>query len=494
MSQTLIPEDWREWPGPQKMRLRWRLQTELNPEHPRPEQLTPGRHALCKQPVADCEKALADAEHIKFDEPEDRMLWLEERGHIEWLIWLILTGRGWGKTRTGAEDIAKWCRENPKTRVALIAGKFTDVRDIMVEGESGLLNVLHPSELLGGSKQRAWNRSLGELLLANGCILKAYSCEKPDQLRGPQHHRAWADELAKWENLKDTWSNLMFGLRLGPNPQCVVTTTPRPLKMIKDLRSRVTTVVTKGTMRDNVHNLSPAAVAELTKQYGGSRLGRQELEGELLEEAEGALWKASNIEENRHNVDLSIVRKADMLYGLDLVKAAVAIDPAVTSGEESDDTGIIMGGISANDGHAYVLEDRTCHVAPLEWAKRSVNTYYDYECDRVIGEVNNGGDLVETTIHTVDPRVPYEKVWASRGKRIRAQPVASLYEQGRVHHVNVLDELEDEMTNWDPESGEDSPNRMDACVWLITHLFNLDKQNEIKVLGRAHDTRYAGRR
>ena len=371
----------------------------------------------------------------------------------EWLCWLILSGRGWGKTRTGAEWIAYQAITQPKTRWAVIGKTYADARDTCVEGDSGLLNVLNRYGML-----KNWNRSIGELFLDNGSRIKLFSAEEPDRLRGPQHHGAWCDELAAWDKV-DAWDQLQFGLRLGKFPQTVVTTTPRPVPLIKSLIKRDTTYITRGSTFENVKNLAASALLELQTRYAGTRLGRQELEGEVLEDVEGALWSRSMLESGR-------ITKDELPP---LIRIVVGLDPAVTSGENSDDTGIVAAGLSA-DGQFYVLEDATYHGTPEQWASRAVGVYKDWEADRIIAETNNGGDLVEMVLRNVDPNVPVKKVTASRGKRVRAEPISALYEQNRVHHVGSnFTQLEDEMCQWLPDSGH-SPDRMDALVWALTEL------------------------
>ncbi len=359
----------------------------------------------------------------------------------------------------------------PASRGALIAATWPDGRDTMVEGESGLLSILPPSLIRGGSIETAWNRSLGELYLENGSRLKVFTSERPGRLRGPQHHYAWGDEPAEWQDAnqgigKDTtWSNLMFGLRLGQHPRVVLTGTPKPVQLIKDLlfvkgdrrRGRRPDVhLTTGSTYDNLANLAPTFREEILAQYEGTRIGRQELQAELLEDVEGALWQAARIDELR------------AAAAPELVRVVVAIDPAVTSGEDSDETGIVVAARGI-DGHAYVLADRSGRYTPKGWAERAVLALDDHKADRVVAEANNGGDMVEATLRTVRPTVPFLKVTATRGKRIRAEPIAALYEQGRVHHVGSFDRLEDQMCAWLPDSGE-SPDRMDALVWALSEL------------------------
>jgi phage terminase large subunit-like protein len=375
---------------------------------------------------------------------------LEPEG--DWLIWLILSGRGWGKTRTGAEWIANKALAMPKTRWAIVARTFADARDTCAEGESGIVNVLHRYQAL-----QNWNRSMGEILLTNGSRIKLFSAEEPDRLRGPQHHGAWCDELAAWED-PDAWDQLQFGLRLGEHPQTVVTTTPRPVSLLKNLIQRDTTYITRGSTFENAKNLAPAALMELQARYSGTRLGRQELEGELLEDIEGALWSRAWIEASR-------ITQAQLPP---LYRIIVAIDPAVTSGEDSDETGIVTAGASA-DGHFYVLEDSTLKATPDAWGRRAVQAFRDWKADRIVAEVNNGGDMVIMVIQQVDRNAPVTKVHASRGKRLRAEPISALYEQGRVHHVGAFPKLEDQMVSWTPESN-DSPDRLDALVWALTEL------------------------
>lgn len=369
-----------------------------------------------------------------------------------WRTWLILAGRGWGKTRTGAEWVRGLVESGKAKRIALVAPTAADARDVMVEGESGILAIAPP-----------WNRPVYEpskrrLTWPNGAIATTYSADEPDRLRGPQHDAAWADELAAWR-YPDAWDMLMFGLRLGKDPRVIVTTTPKPVKVIRDLVEDPTTVVTRGSTYENIANLAPAFVEQIIAKYEGTRLGRQELYAEILDDVPGALWSRAVIDGLR-------VKEA-----LELRRIVVAIDPAVTSEEGSDETGIIVAGVGY-DGHGYVLKDLACRASPNDWARRAVEAYYRYEADAIIGEVNNGGDLVETVIRTVDRNVPFKAVRASRGKAVRAEPVAALYEQGRVHHVGTFDVLEDQLCAITPDGyqGAGSPDRADALVWALTEL------------------------
>lgn len=376
----------------------------------------------------------------------------------DWRIWLVSAGRGYGKTRLGAEWVRMMAETGQAKRIALVGRTLADVREVMLDGESGLLSICPP-----------WNRPIyhptrRRLVWANGAVALAYSGDKPDQLRGPQHDAAWADELAAWR-FEASWSNLMMGLRLGAHPRVVVTTTPRPTKLIRSLLSDPDVIVTSGTTFDNAANLAPSALASLIRQYGGTRLGAQELEAKLLTDASGALWRRSWFDREAFRV-----REAPKL-----VRIVVAVDPAVTGGDDSDETGIIAAGIDAN-GHGYVLEDASLKSTPDGWAQAAVKLYKQRKADKLIAEANNGGDLVAHTLATVDRRIPIWLVHASRGKAARAEPIAALYEQGRVHHVGTFAALEDQMCTWTPKSGG-SPDRVDAMVWALTALM-LDTDDE----------------
>lgn len=366
----------------------------------------------------------------------------------DWNVWLILAGRGWGKTRTGAEDLADYARRNPGTRLAVVAPTIADARDTCVEGESGLLAVI------GRDNVETWNRSFGELRLTNGTRIKTFSADEPDRLRGPQHHRAWCDEVAAWR-YPEAWDQLMFGLRLGERPQVVATTTPKPVRLIRSLVEREDVHVTRGSTFDNSANLSPAALAQLEARYVGTTLGRQELYGELLEQIPGALWTREMVERSR-------VDRAP-----ELSRIVVAVDPAVTSGDEADETGIVVAGVAGD--HLYVLDDASGRMPPEAWARRIVELRNEWGADRVVAEVNQGGDLVASVLRAVDRNVPLKLVRASRGKRTRAEPVSALYEQGRVHHVGGFDTLEDQLCTWTTDAKE-SPDRLDALVWAVTEL------------------------
>ncbi len=375
----------------------------------------------------------------------------------DWRIWLVLAGRGFGKTRTGAEWVRDQVESGHCRRIALVAATAADARDVIVEGESGLLAIC-PS----------WNRPVYEpskrrLTWPNGALATTYSADEPDRLRGPQHDAAWCDELATWR-YPEAFDMLMFGLRLGDDPRCVVTTTPRPVKHLIDLINAPTTAVTRGTTYENRAHLAPAFFEQIVRKYEDTRLGRQELYAAILDDTPGALWTRDLIDGYRARIFPPLTR------------IVVAIDPAVTAEEGSDETGIVVVGKS-DDGHAFVLEDRSLRASPATWADQAVTAYHKFSADRVIGEANKGGDLVETTIRTVESSVSYKKVYASRGKVTRAEPVAALYEQGKVHHVGYFPSLEDQMCSWVP--GMPSPDRMDALVWAITDLL-LDSPGEVQ--------------
>lgn len=365
-----------------------------------------------------------------------------------WRTWLILAGRGWGKTRTGAETVRQWARENPAARIALVARTAGDVRDVIVEGESGILAVCAEHE------RPTWEPSRRRLTWPNGAQATTYSADVPDQLRGPQHHYAWADELAAWQ-YPDAWTQLLFGLRLGDDPRVVVTTTPRPTPIIRELVASPTTHVTRGRTHDNAANLAPQFLDAIVRQYEGTRLGRQELDGEILDDTPGALWKREMIR---------AVRVAPPLR-----RVVVGVDPAVSATAQSDETGIVVAALGEDDRY-YVLDDRSGRYSPDQWASRVVAAYREHRADRVVAEVNQGGNLVTATLRTVDRALPITTVHARRGKALRAEPVAALYEQGRVSHVGALHTLEDQMCSWDPTGDDRSPDRVDALVYALSAL------------------------
>lgn len=368
-----------------------------------------------------------------------------------WRTWLVLAGRGWGKTRTGAE----WVRQSVKNFpiVNVIAPTADDARDIMIEGESGILSICsdHERPMYVPSKRR--------LEWPNGARTLIFTADEPDRLRGKQHMRLWADELASWR-YPEAWDQAMMGLRLGADPRAMATTTPRPIKIVLDLMQNPDTVVTRGNTYDNAENLAPAFLSQIIRKYEGTRMGRQELLAELLTDVPGALWTRSRLDDNRVRLHP------------DLARVVVAVDPSGGHDPENDEQGIVVAGVGV-DGHGYVLADRSCKLSPEGWGKRAVQAYLDFEADRIVYEKNFGGEMVEAVIRVaardMGTQVATKAVHASRGKAVRAEPVAALDEQGRVSHVGSFPDLEDELVTWTPDSGE-SPNRLDALVWAFTEL------------------------
>jgi len=372
----------------------------------------------------------------------------------DWRVWLLLAGRGFGKTRTGAEWVRIQAEDKRARRIALVGPTLAAVREVMIEGESGLFANAHPSF------RPRFEASRMRLKWPNGVLAQGYSAEEPNTLRGPQHDAAWCDELAAWRYV-EAWDNLLMGLRIGSDPRVVVTTTPKPTRLIRELVKDPHCVVTRGSTWDNQNNLSPTFISTIITRYQGTRIGRQELEAELLEDTPGALWTRDRVEGCRVG-ERPVLRRV-----------VVAIDPAVSTRPGADETGIVVVGLGA-DGLGYVLEDASGHHRAEDWARLAVALYQRFQADRVIGEVNNGGDLVEATLRAVDRSVSYKPVRASRGKVVRAEPVAALYEQGRVKHHGSFPLLEDQMCRFTAEidrtqAGE-SPDRVDALVWALTEL------------------------
>lgn len=371
----------------------------------------------------------------------------------DWFIWLILGGRGMGKTWAGARWLAEQAQATPGD-YAVIGRSEQDTRETCVEGGSGLLGALGLRR-----DSREYRRGTGEIRLANGSTIYSYSAESPQSTRGPNLSGLWCDELAAWRFLAETWQETVLpAVRIG-DPQIVVTTTPRPVPLLRELVSRDdgSVVITRGSTFENADHLSARALAEF-RRFEGTRIGRQELLGELLDDVEGALWKRELIEPHRV---ASIARER-------LTRIVVAVDPAVTSGAKSDDTGIVVAGID-NDGQGYVLEDASCRLPPDGWAQAVAEAYHRWEAHRIVAEVNQGGQLVESVLRTVDASLPITLVHASHGKSIRAEPIAALYEQAKVSHVGAFPELEDELCTWIPGQRA-SPDRLDALVWAFTEL------------------------
>ncbi|MDC9701520.1 MAG: terminase family protein [Alphaproteobacteria bacterium] len=373
----------------------------------------------------------------------------------EWDIWLILAGRGFGKTRAGAE----WIREKVyggARRIALVAETQKDLEEVMIEGNSGVLSVFPPA------RRPRYQKKPVRLMFDTGAVALGYNATQPDQLRGPQFDVAWCDELAKWRYARETWDQLQFGMRLGETPQQLVTTTPRPIEVLKSiLNSREGRVhVTRGRTVDNRSNLAPSFLRKIKARYAGTVLGQQELEGEVLDTLPGGLWK-------REQIDATRIDRAPE----DLERILISIDPAMTHHRESNEHGLIVVGTCHR--HGYVLEDASLKGSPLSWARRAVELYDIYAADGIVVEVNQGGDMVAQTIRSVRDGMNIIQVRATRGKHVRAEPVAALYEQKRVHHVGNFPELENQMSLMTSAGfeGDGSPDRLDALVWAIIELF-----------------------
>jgi phage terminase large subunit-like protein len=390
-----------------------------------------------------------------------------------WNGWLVIAGRGWGKTRVGAEFVRAQIQDELVKRVAFVSETSADGRDVMVEGESGILAISDPRHrpLYEPSKRR--------LTWPNGAIATLYDAREPDQLRGPQHDLVWFDELAKYRYAEAVFDQAMFGLRIGAHPRWIATTTPRPIALIRRLVNSATppftgevssgasretkgasVIVTRGRSDENLGNLAASFRDNVIARYRGTRLGRQELDAEILEDVPGALWTRRVIDETR-------VSQAP-----DLQRIVVGVDPAASSGENANETGIVVVGL-AGTGHAYVLEDWSLRASPDGWARKAAAAYRKWSADCLVAEANQGGEMVERVIRSVAD-IAVKLVRATRGKYVLAEPISALYEQGRVHHVGVFPELEDQMVAFTPsELSADgaSPDRMDALVWAATELF-----------------------
>lgn len=375
-----------------------------------------------------------------------------------WSFWLYLAGRGAGKTRTGGETVREWIKQG-KMRCGMIAPTAADTRDVMVEGESGILNscwekdYTYDGQFMG---KPLYEPSKRRLTWANGAQAALYSADEPERLRGPQHDCMWADELCAWRDPL-TWDLAMFGLRLGKNPQAFISTTPKPTKLIKELLKNPSTVVTRGSTYDNRANLAESFFKQIITKYEGTRLGQQELMGALLEESEDALWSRETLDSTRCRT---------IPDGVWFKRLVVAVDPATTSKSTSAETGMVIVGIG-NDNHVYVLKDESGRMTPEQWGARAVRLYKEWQCDCIVAEANQGGDMVKHVFQTVDMNVPVRLVRAARGKQARAEPVSALWEQKRAHIVGNMSELEDQMCQWEPLTGAESPDRIDALVWGV---------------------------
>ena len=383
----------------------------------------------------------------------------------DWRTWIIMGGRGAGKTRAGAEWVraqvegARPMDKGAAARVALVGETYDQVRDVMIRGDSGILACSPPD------RRPVWKASERKLIWPNGAEAQAFSASDPEALRGPQFDAAWVDELAKWKKAGDTWDMLQFALRLGQKPQVCVTTTPRNVGVLKRLVEAPSTVMTLAPTEANRANLADSFLEEVRSRYAGTRLGRQELDGILMADAEGALWTAQSLD------------RAQCKAVPDLDRVVVALDPAVTRGVSADECGIVVAGVKMQgppqDWIAYVLADCTVQgKGPSGWARAAIEAMDEFDAERLVAEVNQGGMLVEEVIRQIDPMVPYKAVHAARGKSARAEPVAALYERGRVRHVQGLAQLEEQMCQMTVHGfeGDGSPDRLDALVWAIHEL------------------------
>lgn len=378
----------------------------------------------------------------------------------EWDGWLIIAGRGFGKTRSGAEAIRDEVESGRSKRIGLVAETSADGKDVIVNGESGIMACsppwFQPSFTASNSNGRP------KLVWPNGAMATLYDAREPDQLRGPQHDFMWFDELAKFRYADAVFDQAMFGLRLGDHPRWMATTTPRPIALLKRLLMQKGVIVTRGKSSENFANLATSYRTNIINRYQGTRLGRQELDAEILEDIPGALWSRRSLDEARVDV------------APQLLKLIVAVDPAATSGESANETGIVVAGLS-QDNQGYILEDWSFRGTPDQWARKVVAAFRKHQADYVVAESNQGGEMVKMVIQSVAD-IPVRLVHASRGKYIRAEPISALYEQGRVHHVGTFPELEDQMIAFTPERASDrsdgiSPDRVDALVWGLSELF-----------------------
>lgn len=411
-----------------------------------------------------CPKVKCDGKpHGTWNFPHGR--WDQHPPPGDWLTWAVAGGRGSGKTRSGSEWTNRIIKVAP--RIALIAPTSADARDTLIEGESGILATAPPGE------RPTWEPSKRKLTFTNGAVAHTFSGEEPDRLRGPQHHAAWLDEPAHIDAIDTVWSNLLFGLRLGKHPRICVTTTPLPTKWMKALIADPTTKHIVVSTYANIHNLPPHFAAQILARYEGTRLGRQEIHGEILADVEGALWSYEYFDD---------YRVEDAPYPLDRI--VVAVDPAGTNRKKSDETGIVIVGVLGAD--FYVLADWSGKYSPKGWAERVMTAYREFEADAVVVETNYGGDMVRSTLESVDESPRIVEVNSRRGKVIRADPVVALYEKERVHHVGkALGDLEDQLVSWVP--GNDSPDRLDALVHGITDLAKVTAPSTISTpsnLGR----------
>lgn len=376
-----------------------------------------------------------------------------------WQVWFPKCGRGWGKTRVGGETVRKWVKDF--RYVNLAGATASDARDIMVEGESGILSICPKDE------RPIYKKAESKLLWPNGALSLIFTADEPERARGKQGCKLWCDEISSWR-YRDAWDQLMFGLRLGINPQAVVTSTPKPTDLVKEIIADPNTLVTHGSTYDNRQNLATQFFSRIIRKYEGTRLGKQELLGQVLDDNPNAIFHQELIDRDRI---------APHLVPRDLARVGIGVDPAATSNEDSDETGIIIGGRDNQpEPHFYIFEDITAvQATPNDWGMAVVEGYKRRRADIIVGETNNGGEMVGHVVKTVNPNVNFKSVRATRGKARRAEPIGALYEQGRVHHVGYFSRLESQMTEFDP-SIEDATDtdRMDAAVWLLTELSDME--------------------
>jgi phage terminase large subunit-like protein len=382
---------------------------------------------------------------------------------LPWRYWLVLAGRGFGKSRMGAEQVRKWVTKYPRVN---IAGATTDdARDIMIEGESGIMAICPASERPRHKKQAK------KLIWPSGAVSLVLSADEPERFRGKQHMKCWADEVGSWR-YEEAWTQLALGLRIGNCPQCIITTTPRNRGIIKDLIKHPFTYKTVGTTYENRWNLDKSFFSDILRQYEGTRMGRQELLAQVLDDNPGALWNRSLLDATR------VVRHPQ------LGRVVVGVDPAISNNEESCATGIVVAGTTPGDQktvHGYVLSDESVYGTPKQWATSAVTAFHKFKADHIIAEANQGGMMVEHVIKSVDQNVPVRLVHASRGKRTRAEPISTIYETRRVHHVGEFAKLEDEMCSWVVGEPGPSPDRMDALVWAFYDLFIESQSSVVRI-------------
>lgn len=462
-----LPVGWRDWPLSKKKKLRRRLAAERARQRMRDWR----RFARLKQlPPDDMRHGYAQTVTTKSGE---QMPILACQCHRrdggfqpdnDWLVWLLLSGRGFGKTWVGASWTAEQALTYPKSAWAIISPTFSDTRRVCIEGSAGILRAFNKDEVV------SYRRNDLEIELVNGSVIYGFSADRPDRVRGSNLWGGWADELGSWR-YEATWhEGLMPALRIGEKPRMLVTTTPRGTSLLRELAGRDdgTVHMTQGSTLENQANLSELALKELYRRYGGTRIGRQELDGELIADVEGALWQRAWLETGR----LKAVLREDGDVVMDslppMARVVVAMDPSTTSKNTSAEFGIMVVGLGT-DGHIYLIEDLSDRMTPGKAMRVAVRAYYDWQADRIIGEQNNGGDFIEELLRTVEENVPYRTVTASRGKQVRAEPISAIYEQGRAHHLGAFPRLEDQLCSWTPLDRE-SPDRLDALVWGMTEL------------------------